>query len=208
MTKQNISTEIAKWYTLLSPGINAILLVIRPDRFTDEEQKTVDFFTKAFGDNLKDFLIVVFSNKDQLEKANMTVIDFINTMKSTSNLRELIRDHMERCISFGKGENKDLREMDVKLLLTTIEKMREQNRKKFLSNKFFNEIGKILETNEKRTEAQSPCPDNRVMKYQCSERNESKEGFFDSIMQDREIQLQIIGLLRGLVELLLALCKR
>ena len=65
MTKEKISTEIAKWYTLLSPGIHAILLVIRGDRFTDEEQFAVDFYMKAFGDNLKDFLIVVFANKDQ-----------------------------------------------------------------------------------------------------------------------------------------------
>ena len=210
MTEEKISTEIAKWYTLLSPGIHAILLVIRGDRFTDEEQFTVDFFMKAFGDDLKDFLIVVFTNKDQLDEANMTVMDFIGTMESSVNLRRLIRERMDRCISFGyyRG-NKESREMEVKQLLATIDYMREQNGKSFLSNNFFNKIGKILGTNAKQrvTDLQIPCPDNRVLESQCSLRNESKEGFFDTIMKDREMQLQILGIIKSLVDVLLLMYR-
>ena len=58
--EENIHNEINKWYTLMSPGIHAILLVIKGDRFTDEEKDTVDFFMKIFGERIKDYLIIFF----------------------------------------------------------------------------------------------------------------------------------------------------
>lgn len=37
-TEQEILIEITKWYTLVSPGIHAILLVVQVGRFTEEER--------------------------------------------------------------------------------------------------------------------------------------------------------------------------
>lgn len=33
--------EMTKWYTLVSPGIHAIVLIVQVGRFTEEEQQTV-----------------------------------------------------------------------------------------------------------------------------------------------------------------------
>lgn len=41
--EKEILKELAKWYTLVSPGIHAIVLVVQVGRCTEEDQKTVDF---------------------------------------------------------------------------------------------------------------------------------------------------------------------
>lgn len=33
--------EMTKWYTLVAPGIHAIVLIVQVGRFTEEEQQTV-----------------------------------------------------------------------------------------------------------------------------------------------------------------------
>ena len=62
-TNQEILVEMWKWYSLVSPGIHAIILVVQVGRFTEEKWMTVDFYMKVFGEDLKDFLVVVFTIK-------------------------------------------------------------------------------------------------------------------------------------------------
>lgn len=79
-TEEEILVEMTKWYTLVSPGIHAILLGVQVGRFTEEEQKTVDFFMKVLGDDLKDLLVVVFTHRNRLEEDGITIDDFVKTM--------------------------------------------------------------------------------------------------------------------------------
>ena len=42
-SEKDILMEITRWYSLVSPGIHAIIFVIPVGRFTEDVQKTVDF---------------------------------------------------------------------------------------------------------------------------------------------------------------------
>lgn len=149
---QAIYEEICKWHAFLSPGLNAILLVVQVGRFTEEEQKTVDFFMKIFGEEVKDFLIVVFTHKNILEQENMTVDDFVQTLDKSSNLRRIIDASKGRYVSIGyKGKTED-RIMEVKQILSIIEKLRGKDGKNYYSNEAFQRVQKILEEEKKTRE--------------------------------------------------------
>lgn len=55
----------------------------------------------VFGDDLKDFLVVVFTNKDRLEDVDITIDDFVQTLDNSSNLRKLIIESKVRYAAIG-----------------------------------------------------------------------------------------------------------
>lgn len=146
MSDTKIITEVSKWYTLMSPGIHAILLVVKAGRFTDEDQHTVDLFMKVFGDDLKKYLIVVFADKDQLECNDMTVKSYIQTMNKSSNLYKLIEEINGRYVAVGI---RDKNEKEVQEILSMIEVIRGPFGDRNYSNEYFKEIEKCMEEMEK-----------------------------------------------------------
>uniref|UniRef100_K1Q0A8 GTPase IMAP family member 4 n=1 Tax=Magallana gigas TaxID=29159 RepID=K1Q0A8_MAGGI len=150
LTEQEISLELAKWYTLVSPGIHAILLVVQVGRFTEEEQKTVDVFMKAFGDDLKDFLVVVFTHKDRLEDEDMTIDDFVKTLDNSSNLRKLIDVTNGRYTAIGYKGREEERVKEVKHILSLIDGIKGKDGRNYYSNDVFKRVQELLEKNERR----------------------------------------------------------
>lgn len=148
-SEKEILKELTKWYSLVSPGIHAIVLVVQVGRFTDEDRKTVDFFMRIFGDKLKDFLVIVFTGKDRLEHDNMTIDDFVKTIDKSSNLRKLNNESKGRYMAIGyEGEAKK-REEEVKHLLSMIDGIKGKN---YYSNEVFKHVQKVLEGLEEKIE--------------------------------------------------------
>nr|XP_022295275.1 GTPase IMAP family member 4-like isoform X2 [Crassostrea virginica]XP_022295276.1 GTPase IMAP family member 4-like isoform X2 [Crassostrea virginica]XP_022295277.1 GTPase IMAP family member 4-like isoform X2 [Crassostrea virginica]XP_022295278.1 GTPase IMAP family member 4-like isoform X2 [Crassostrea virginica]XP_022295279.1 GTPase IMAP family member 4-like isoform X2 [Crassostrea virginica] len=164
-TEQEILVEMSKWYSLVSPGIHAIILVVQVGRFTEEEQKTVDFLMKVFGEDLKDYLVVVFTNKDRLEDENITVDDFVQTMNKSSNLRRLIDASKGRYTAIGYKGKIEERTMEVKQILSMIEEIAGKDGKNYYSNEVFQRVQKVMEENERKKEK------NREKMYTESEVN-------------------------------------
>lgn len=151
-TTQEILVEMTKWYTLVSPGIHAIVLVVQVGRFTEEEQKTVDFFMNTFGNDLKDFLVVVFTHKDRLEDDNMTIDDFVETMNKSSNLRKLIHESRGRYTAIGYKGQKEDREKEVKHILSMIDGIKGKDGLNYYSNDVFKTVQKLEENERRRRE--------------------------------------------------------
>lgn len=124
LTDEEIYQEICRWPSLLSPGIHAILLIVQAERFTKEDEKTVDFFKNIFGESFADFLIVIFSYKDRLERQNMTTEDLVKTMDSSKNLRKLIEESRRRPIAVGYAGRVEDRILEVKEILSMICEMK------------------------------------------------------------------------------------
>ena len=139
-TEEEIIEEFSKWYSLLFPGIHAIILVVPVNRFTDEHQKTVNFFMKVFGEDFREYLIVVFTHKDDLEEENMTVDDYVQSLNTSSSLRKLIDGSKNRYIAIGYKEKMEDRNFEVKQLLSMIEKNVGKDGKKYYSNEVFRNI--------------------------------------------------------------------
>nr|XP_034334084.1 GTPase IMAP family member 9-like isoform X2 [Crassostrea gigas]XP_034334085.1 GTPase IMAP family member 9-like isoform X2 [Crassostrea gigas]XP_034334086.1 GTPase IMAP family member 9-like isoform X2 [Crassostrea gigas]XP_034334087.1 GTPase IMAP family member 9-like isoform X2 [Crassostrea gigas]XP_034334089.1 GTPase IMAP family member 9-like isoform X2 [Crassostrea gigas]XP_034334090.1 GTPase IMAP family member 9-like isoform X2 [Crassostrea gigas]XP_034334091.1 GTPase IMAP family member len=149
-TTQEILVEMTKWYTLVSPGIHAIILVVQVGRFTNEEQKTVDFFMNTFGNDLKDFLVVVFTHKDRLEDDNMTIDDFVETINKSSNLRKLIHESRDRYTAIGYRGPKEERVKEVKHILSMIDGIKGKDGRNYYSNKVFEMLQEVLKENERK----------------------------------------------------------
>nr|XP_034334094.1 GTPase IMAP family member 9-like isoform X2 [Crassostrea gigas] len=149
-TEQEILIEITKWYTLVSPGIHAILLVVQVGRFTEEEQKTVDFFMKIFGDDLKNYLVIVFTHKYSLEEEDMTIDSFVQTMDKSSNLRKLIDESKHRYTALGYRGPEEERVKEVKHILSLIDGIKGKDGRNYYSNYVFKRVQNSLEEIERK----------------------------------------------------------
>lgn len=106
---------------------------------------------RIFGDELKDFLVIVFTGKDRLEKDNKTIDDFVKTIDKSSNLRKLINESKGRYMAIGydEGEVKK-REEEVKHLLSMIDAIKGKDGRKYYSNEVFKHVQKVLEGLEEK----------------------------------------------------------
>lgn len=88
-------------------------------RFTEEEKKTVDHFVKFFGKTVYQYFIVLFTRKDELDKNNMTLEQYLTQVPES--LKSFIKKCGNRTLAFNNklvGEQSDAQ---VKELLTMIE---------------------------------------------------------------------------------------
>ena len=136
LTEEELRNEYCKWPEHISPGIRAIVLVIQAERFTEEDEKTFNFFKTLFGDNLKDYLIVVFTHRYRLESQHMSIDQFVDTIDKSSNLHKLIGKSNKTYIALGNTASEE----EVQDLLAMIERIKEQNGGKCYSNELFKNV--------------------------------------------------------------------
>lgn len=142
----NIQQEIAKCISLSSPGPHAFILVLAITRFTDEEQKSVQHFVDAFGENIFKYFIVLFTKKDDLDEEGKCLLDHIKSVPPS--LQIFIEKCGGRVIAFNnrlKGEEKDVQ---VKELLTMIYANVENNKGECYKNEMYIEAEKRLQERE------------------------------------------------------------
>lgn len=142
----NIQQEIAKCISLSSPGPYAFILVLAITRFTDEEQKSVQHFVDAFGENIFKYFIVLFTKKDDLDEEGKCLLDHIKSVPPS--LQIFIEKCGGRVIAFNnrlKGEEKDVQ---VKELLTMIYANVENNKGECYKNEMYIEAEKRLQERE------------------------------------------------------------
>lgn len=140
---EEVKREIMKCYGITSPGIHAILLVVSIGRHTEEEAKTIDFFVELFGNDIKNYVIVVFTGKDRLGKK--TIESYIDTLEDKSTLKNLLLETGERYIVMGMEENPAKQEKEVRQILRRTDEMNEMNGCTGYTDKMYKEAEKILQ---------------------------------------------------------------
>nr|XP_017210100.1 GTPase IMAP family member 8-like [Danio rerio] len=102
-----------------SSGLCVFLLVIKADRFTEEERKTVEKIEKILGENNQKDTWILFSGGDELEEENTTIQEFI---EETEELKTLVQKYEHRYHLFNNKKKKDEEgpSEQVKILLTKI----------------------------------------------------------------------------------------
>uniref|UniRef100_A0A4W5KJB9 AIG1-type G domain-containing protein n=1 Tax=Hucho hucho TaxID=62062 RepID=A0A4W5KJB9_9TELE len=120
LSKEEMKREIEKAIYMSVPGPHAFLLVIRLGRFTEEEQNTVKWIQKNFGEDASMYTILLFTHGDQLE--GKSVEEFL---KQSPELRRLVTSCGRRYHSIINDKRKD--NTQVTELLEKIEEMVEEN---------------------------------------------------------------------------------
>ncbi|XP_061177018.1 GTPase IMAP family member 4-like [Saccostrea echinata] len=126
-TNEDVKLEILKCFGITSPGIHAILLIVQVGRFTEEEEKTVDFFLEVFGKDVKNYLMVVFTGKDSLDDEGTSLENYVESYDNTSSLKTLLGEVEGRYTAIGIGGNITERENEVKQIIRITEDMNMKN---------------------------------------------------------------------------------
>ncbi|XP_046553853.1 GTPase IMAP family member 4-like [Haliotis rubra] len=121
----NTSKEIMKCVALASPGIHAVILVIRIGRHTKEEQKTVKLFKENFGDQLTKYMMIIFTGKDDLENDGISQEAFVKG--SPPSLQALISECGERVHYLNNRSSKEQKDVFRRELVGAIDTMVEEN---------------------------------------------------------------------------------
>lgn len=146
-----ILQEISKALTF--PGMHAIIFILQIGRMTAEEQNTIEIFMDYFGDEVSDFVSVVFTNKDRLDNANTNIRNFVkNKVKKDSPLGSLLKKINNRYISLGLKNN----EQDVHMIIENVYNTVRNNGGRFYTNEMYTDAGnrhyERQQVNQKRNE--------------------------------------------------------
>ncbi|XP_016390061.1 GTPase IMAP family member 4-like, partial [Sinocyclocheilus rhinocerous] len=145
LSNKEIMKEIVKCITFASPGPHAFIFVIKVDRFTEEEKNTVKELKEVFGEQMEKYTVVLFTHKNQLEKKNTTIEQFLEN--GNPDLKEFVDSCGNR---FFCLDNESASFSQFKDLISKIEKMVTENGGTHFTNDMFKETEKDIQEIQKR----------------------------------------------------------
>lgn len=152
-TNENIQQEIVKCIGISSPGPHAFILVLSITRYTDEEQRAVQHFVQAFGENIFKYFIVLFTRKDDLDEEGKSLYDHIQSVPAS--LRFFIQQCGGRVIAFNNRLKDKEKDKQVEELLSMICDNVEKNKGECYTNKMYIEAEKLLKEKEAKIRKQA-----------------------------------------------------
>lgn len=143
---KNIQKEIIRCIRFTLPGPHAFIWVLSIRRYMEEEQNSVQHFVDAFGENIFQYFIVLFTRKDDLDEEGRTLDDHIESVPAT--LQTFIEKCGRRVIAFNNRLKGDKGDDQVRELLSIILKNVEQNNGECYRNEMYKEAEKLLRERE------------------------------------------------------------
>lgn len=190
-TNEKIQEEISKCIAITSPGAHAFILVLSTGRFTEEEQQTIEHFSKYFGEDMFRFVIVLFTRKDDLDEADRTLLDHIKT--TPPKLQMLIKKCGGRVIAFNnrlKGEEQDTQS---KQLLNMILENVEINGGEYYTNEMYKAAEEIMITREQQyliTQTENFNKFRKAMETQIARKYQIQSEEYERKLQSVQHQLE------------------
>ena len=131
MSTEEVITEIMKYRDMSPQGIHAILFVLEIDRATEENENTISTFLGYFGQEALDFVIVVFTGKDKLDRDNISIHDFVRDLRVANfRLNSMLNKVNSRYICFDLND----KDKDAKNLVDMVDSLVNQNKGKTYTN--------------------------------------------------------------------------
>ncbi|XP_034412934.1 GTPase IMAP family member 7-like [Cyclopterus lumpus] len=142
-SEEELKSEIVRCITEFAPGPHAFLIVLKVERFTEQEQAVVAKIDQYFSEEVLQFVTVLFTHGDQLPEGQ-TIEDFVRHNK---HVRDLVRKCGGRCHvidnKYWKNNQQDEyrnNQFQVKELLKTIDKMVEENEGRCYTNEMLQAV--------------------------------------------------------------------
>ncbi|KAG7215445.1 hypothetical protein INR49_022496, partial [Caranx melampygus] len=147
--QEEVKKDFVRCISLAAPGPHVFLVMIRPDRFTEEEQ-IVKIIQNVFGEEAAHYSMVLFTRGDDLKADGVSIEDFIGKNK---NLRNLVR----QCYGgYHVFNNRDDDPSQVHELLEKINKMVRENGGSYYTNNMFEYIERVIKEEMKRLQRENP----------------------------------------------------
>lgn len=139
-SNETTQREIVKCISLLAPGPQVFLLVLKIGRFTLEERITLKLITTLFGEKSKDFIIIIFTRGDELK--GQSIYHYLAQDREGS-LHELIRNCEGRYLVFNNNNNKNRSQVDQ--LLAKVDAMLKKNSNSYYTTEMFMETENTID---------------------------------------------------------------
>lgn len=136
--------KIAKCISFSAPGPHVFLVVVALVRFTKEEKDAVDMIQKFFGKDAAKYIMVLFTNADQLDE-EQTIEDFL---RACPDLQDVIANCGGRYHDFNNRDKKN--RSQVTELLEKINKMVTMNGGSHYTTEMFQKAERAIEEETKR----------------------------------------------------------
>ncbi|XP_076103132.1 uncharacterized protein LOC143072193 isoform X2 [Mytilus galloprovincialis] len=176
-TAENMKKELAKATALLAPGPNAFLFVVGLNKFGESEMKAIEMYKKAFGEELMNYLIVVYTEGDTLERNNLSIQDYVLKFED-GRVKSLFASCENRYCSINNVGTAYIKERDANNLLDMIFALEKQNERKIYQNSQFIIAEKEIDKRLKERVNKSPKSLNYddLLNLRASARNEILQG--------------------------------
>ncbi|XP_078132210.1 GTPase IMAP family member 7-like isoform X2 [Sander vitreus] len=159
-SEEELKREILKCIIACAPGPHAFLIVLKVERFTEQEQAVITTINQYFSEEVLRYATVVFTHGDQLEEGQ-TIKDFVGQNQFVSALVEKCggRCHVLDNKYWKNNQQDEYRsnQFQVKELLNTIEKMIEANEGSCYTNEMLQTVERV---NQQEVEAIRPSSGN------------------------------------------------
>lgn len=144
LSQEETLMKIAKCISFSAPGPHVFLVVIALVRFTKEEKDAVDMIQKFFGKDAAKYIMVLFTNADQLDE-EQTIEDFL---RACPDLQDVIANCGGRYHDFNNRDKKN--RSQVTELLEKINKMVTMNGGSHYTTEMFQKAERAIEEETKR----------------------------------------------------------
>ncbi|XP_055954262.1 GTPase IMAP family member 4-like [Patella vulgata] len=135
--KSNLETskEVIRCIGLASPGPHVFIFVLKIGRFTQEEMETIQHLKDLFGEDVVDYVIIVFTGKDSLDYDDMTIHEHIQ--HCPPDLQSLVAECHGRIATINNRAEPPALARDVKAILDLMAETVRQNGGKYYTGEMF-----------------------------------------------------------------------
>ncbi|XP_067218253.1 GTPase IMAP family member 4-like [Chanodichthys erythropterus] len=143
LSEEELKQEVIHCLALSSPGPHAFLLVVPIERYTEEQQRTVDLILEMFHEDVTHHTILIFSHADRL--GGGSIEEFIS--RQNQKVQKLVERFGRRFVAFDNTNptNRD----QVSRLLRRVDKLLARNENRHFTSSItevMQEAQKIIET--------------------------------------------------------------
>nr|XP_046237608.1 GTPase IMAP family member 7-like [Scatophagus argus] len=205
-SEEDMKPEFLRCITECSPGPHAFLIVLKVEKFTEQEQAVITQMCEYFSENALRYAVVVFTHGDQLPEGQK-IEEFVS---HSEGLSDLVKQCGGRCHVVDnkywknnqQGEYRS-NQFQVAELLKTIEKMTEANEGRYYTNEMLQKCEKQIQEEEDRIKQSSPNMSQEAIREQAK-RNVFKKQV-DKAPRTWIRGLVIVGLLTAVLAVLINL---
>ncbi|XP_039897060.1 GTPase IMAP family member 7-like isoform X3 [Simochromis diagramma] len=158
-SEKDMKSEITTCITECAPGPHVFLIVLKVEKYTEQEKAVIDKMNQYFSDEAFRFTTIIFTHGDQLPE-EMKIEEFVNESQALS---DLIRKCGGCCHVIdnkywknNQGDEYRTNQYQVAELLKTIDKIIEANKGGYFTNEMLQGVKRDIQQEEGRIKQSSP----------------------------------------------------